>query len=91
MLTLRYLLETKKSFEVFNVGGMAHSVDEIATIIIEELGLDPKKVVRKYSGGERGWEGDVALSLMSTSKLESLGWIQKVSVRKGIRELINSI
>ena len=68
------------------------SVDRIATIVADELGVDPE---REYTGGERGWTGDVPKMRLSIEKLAALGWEPRRSsdeaVRQSTRELINEL
>lgn len=45
---------------------------EIASIIIEEMGL--KDVQYKYTGTPRGWPGDQPVVLLDTTKIHDLGW-----------------
>lgn len=46
----------------------------------------------EYTGGDRGWKGDVPVVRLDTGKLRSLGWQPKLSSReaiyRSIRELI---
>ena len=79
-------------FTAFNVGtGDAVEVTQIAEIAVECLNLRAKPVF-EYSGGSRGWQGDVPIVRLDTSKLRSLGWRPKLSSRDAIyqslRELI---
>ncbi|WP_226480464.1 NAD-dependent epimerase/dehydratase family protein [Natrinema amylolyticum] len=68
------------------------SVDRIATIVAEELGVDPD---REYTGGERGWTGDVPKMRLSIEKLSALGWEPRLSsdeaVRRSTREIIDEL
>jgi len=65
------------------------SVNAIADIISDEMGLDPEY---SYTGGDRGWTGDVPKMRLSIEKLASLGWEPSQSsheaVRRGARDLI---
>ncbi len=47
------------------------SVDDIAEIVCEELEVDP---TLKYTGGDRGWVGDVPRMRLSTQRLDKLEW-----------------
>ncbi len=59
-------------FEVYNVGTTsALSVRELATIVADILGVDP---AYSYTGGDRGWTGDVPRMCLDVSRLEALGW-----------------
>ncbi|QCS41539.1 NAD-dependent epimerase/dehydratase family protein [Natrinema versiforme] len=68
------------------------SVDRIATIVAEELDVDPE---REYTGGERGWTGDVPKMRLSIEKLSALGWEPRLSsdeaVRRSTREIIDEL
>jgi UDP-glucose 4-epimerase len=69
------LLTTRgwEGFEIFNVGTGDHiTVSEIADLVVERMGLT--KVRYSYTGGDRGWKGDVPIVRFRSSKLASLGW-----------------
>ena len=79
-------------FAAFNVGtGDAITVSEIAQLAVESLDL-PDSPVFEYSGGDRGWKGDVPVVRLDTGKLRSLGWSPKHNSReamcRSLRELI---
>lgn len=79
-------LKTEKRFDVFNIGSDEQvTVNWIAKVISNELGLDPEF---KYTGGKRGWKGDVPVMLLDVSKIKSLGWEPKVSTMEGIRRYV---
>ena len=70
----------------------ATSVNEIAQWTLEEMRLDPKSVRIEYTGGPRGWPGDVPQVRLDTRRMEALGWRPKMSsaeaVRRAIRETV---
>ena len=75
---------------VFNLGTRTTtSVDRIADIVADEMDLDPEY---EYTGGDRGWTGDVPRMRLSIDKLAALGWEPSHSsddaVRQSARELI---
>ena len=47
------------------------SVTTIADIVSDEMGLDP---AYEFTGGDRGWVGDVPRMRLSVEKLSALGW-----------------
>lgn len=49
--------------------------------ITEHLGLSPHL---SYSGGTRGWVGDSPFIFLDCTKIRSLGWKPKVSIRDGV-------
>jgi UDP-glucose 4-epimerase len=62
-------------FAVFNVAtGDYITVTEIAHLAIEALGLQRENVRLNYSGGDRGWKGDVPVVRINTDRIRSLGW-----------------
>ncbi len=65
-------------------------VTTIAKIVIEEMGL--KDVHLKYTGGERGWKGDVPKVRFDLNKIHRLGWKpvynSEEAVRKSIQEML---
>lgn len=73
-------------FDVFNVAtGDYITVTDIATIACEVSGLDPNLVKFEYSGGDRGWKGDVPVVRLSSQKIRSLGWQQTMNCAESMR------
>ena len=61
-----------RPYNVYNLGTeTTTSVNRIADIVSAELGLDPEY---EYTGGDRGWTGDVPKMRLSIEKLAALGW-----------------
>jgi UDP-glucose 4-epimerase len=78
---------------VYNLGTRTTtSVTRIADVVSEELGVDP---AYSYTGGDRGWTGDVPKMRLSIEKLSALGWEPSIesdeAVRRSARELIDEI
>ncbi|AGB33882.1 UDP-glucose 4-epimerase [Natrinema pellirubrum DSM 15624] len=59
------------------------SVTRIADIVSEELGLEPEY---EYTGGDRGWTGDVPKMRLSIEKLDALGWEPTHESDRAVRE-----
>ena len=81
------------AYDVYNLGTRTTtSVTDIADIVSEELGVDPEY---SYTGGDRGWTGDVPKMRLSIAKLADLGWEPSIesdaAVRRSARELIDEI
>jgi len=73
----------------FNLGVENETkVSDIANMVIEEMGL--KDVEVKYSGGDRGWVGDVPKVRYDMSKINSLGWKPKVTSDEAMRIAIKA-
>jgi UDP-glucose 4-epimerase len=56
-------------------------VDQSVAIITERLGVSPEIV---HTGGERGWTGDSPLIHLDTSRIRSLGWEPRLTIREAI-------
>jgi UDP-glucose 4-epimerase len=64
---------TTKPYDVFNVAtGDYITVQEIAAIVAECTGNTD--VEFEYTGGDRGWKGDVPVVRLNTDRIRSLGW-----------------
>ncbi len=62
-------------FDVFNVATDDYiSVTEIANIACRIAGLEIASVDYQYTGGDRGWKGDVPKVLFNVDKIKKLGW-----------------
>ncbi len=80
---------TNEKINYFNLGVESRTkVKEIAQMVIEEMGLNAKI---KYTGGERGWIGDVPKFSYSLEKIHQLGWSAKVSSNDAVRKSIRYI
>jgi UDP-glucose 4-epimerase len=83
--------QVTEGFAVFNVGtGDAISVTEIAELAVECLDLADKPVF-EYTGGERGWKGDVPVVRLDTRKLRSLGWQPRLSSREAVHRSLKEL
>ncbi len=78
---------------IFNIGNRDQiTVKRIAEIVSREMNLSPEFI---FTGGKRGWKGDVPVMLLSIKKLEDLGWKPKytseMAVKKSVRELLKDM
>ncbi len=70
---------------VLNLGcDTAIKVTRIAEIVVEEMGLD--NVTFSYTGGTRGWKGDVPYFHLDTTKMKTLGWTATRTSDEAVRE-----
>lgn len=77
----------------FNIGVPGSTtVTKIAQVVVEEMGL--RDVAFDYTGGDRGWVGDVPRFSYDTSRLDSLGWKaprdSDASVRLAVRRILDA-
>jgi UDP-glucose 4-epimerase len=78
----------------FNLGcETTTNVTAIAEMVVEEMGLQNAEF--RYTGGDRGWPGDVPQCRFDITKMEKLGWQPKLTsnqaVRGAVRLLVNEI
>jgi UDP-glucose 4-epimerase len=68
------------------------TVTRIAEMVVEEM--DFADVQFKYTGGKRGWKGDVPRFALDARKINALGWKAKYTsddaVRRAIQEVLAS-
>jgi UDP-glucose 4-epimerase len=81
---------SKNDINYYNIGvETTTSVEKIANIIIEEMGL--KNVILKYAGGEKGWQGDVPKYQYNLSKIHAMGWKAKMNSDEAVRYAVENI
>jgi len=79
-----------EQMNVFNLG--VESVTEVTRIgelVVEEMGLD--HVQFRYTGGTRGWKGDVPHFQFDIAKIKQLGWKPHLSSDEAVRQAIRDI
>jgi UDP-glucose 4-epimerase len=82
----------KDDYEAFNVAtGDYITVAEIADLAVETVGLDPAEVRYEYTGGERGWRGDVPIVRLNTDRIRSLGWRNRRSSREALQDSMHAL
>ena len=87
MLTV--IQREKSNISIYNLGTDEYcDVNQSIGWICEYLGLNPKLV---YSGGERGWVGDIPFIFLDCSKLKSLGWKADMSIKDAVLKTVEFI
>ena len=72
----------QKRVEILNLGTDEYiNVNDSVGIITSILGFNP---ARTYSGGDRGWVGDSPFIFLDCTRIRSLGWSPRHSIREGI-------
>ncbi len=67
------------------------SVTEIAEWTIAAMGIDRSRIELEYTGGTRGWKGDVAQVRLDTRKMTALGWKPGRSSREAVLQTIEDV
>ncbi|MGO9466432.1 MAG: NAD-dependent epimerase/dehydratase family protein [Isosphaeraceae bacterium] len=77
-------------FDVFNVATEDYvTVRQIADLVADRLGLP--EVAFTYTGGSRGWKGDVPVVRFDTTKLRRLGWSNRRTSIEALTESVDSM
>jgi len=80
----------KEQINIFNLGcETATEVTRIGELIVKEMGL--KDVSFKYTGGKRGWKGDVPKFQFDIKKISNLGWKAAYASDEVIRMAIKDV
>ena len=89
------ILKLTEQFEpgvdVFNISVMSEgtSVTHLAEIVVDVLGLSD--VEFKYTGGDRGWKGDVPRFKYDISKVLATGWKPEYTSDEAVRKAAQSL
>jgi UDP-glucose 4-epimerase len=83
------LEKANNKVNIFNLGTDEYcEVNDSIGWICEYLGLKPNLT---YGGGERGWIGDSPFILLDCSRIRSLGWRPKLSIKEAVRATIKFV
>lgn len=73
----------KENYNVYMLGTDTRTkVKEIASMVIEEMGLNASI---RYTGGDRGWVGDVPEFRYDLTKVNELGWKASYTSNEAVR------
>jgi UDP-glucose 4-epimerase len=79
-------------YDVFNVATDDYvTVLEIARLAVEISGLDERNVEFEFTGGDRGWKGDVPVVRFDCAKIKALGWKSRYSSKEALREAMTAM
>jgi UDP-glucose 4-epimerase len=84
--------KTRQPYRAYNVAtGDYVTVTEIAKLALEALGLDPADVTFEYTGGDRGWKGDVPIVRLDTARIRELGWSHTVGSAEALSNAMRAL
>ncbi len=77
-------------FNVFNIGSDDRiDVVRIADIVCEEMGLSDVRY--RFTGGHRGWVGDVPLMQLAVDRIRALGWKPGIGSEESVRRAARAV
>lgn len=83
--------QSTQPFDVFNVATTdSITVTEIARLAAECLQLGPPPKL-EYTGGDRGWKGDVPVVRLNSQKIRNLGWEPRYTTHEAMRLALMSM
>jgi len=80
--------ESPLSLRVLGDGTQSKSYIHVAELAVECVGLAAGAVRFTYTGGDRGWKGDVPVVRLNTDRIKSLGWRCERPSREALRQSI---
>ncbi len=84
------LQHSNQQVNLFNLGTEGHtSVTAIAEMIVKQMELEAARF--KFTGGDRGWPGDVPQVRMNVDKIRTLGWSPKYDSNSAARLAVEQI
>ncbi len=82
-------LRANEKVNIFNIGSNDQiKVKRIAEIVSKAMGLNPKFV---FTGGKRGWKGDVPVMFLSNERLKKLGWRPKYNSEEAVKRAVEDL
>jgi UDP-glucose 4-epimerase len=77
---------------MFNVATNDYiTVAEIADLAVKVSGLTPGATKYEFTGGDRGWKGDVPVVRFNCSKIKALGWRAKRSSAEAVGDAMKAM
>jgi UDP-glucose 4-epimerase len=81
-----------KRFDMFNVATDDYiTVREIADLAMKVSGIAPGQTVYEFTGGDRGWKGDVPIVRFDCSKIKALGWQAQRSSAEAVTDAMKAM
>lgn len=79
-------------YAVFNVATDDYmTVAEIADLAVKVSGLTPGQTQYEFTGGDRGWKGDVPVVRFNCQKIKALGWKAQRSSAEAVSDAMTAM
>jgi UDP-glucose 4-epimerase len=80
------------NYTMFNVATDDHiTVTQIADLAVKVSGLAPGETKYEFTGGDRGWKGDVPVVRFDCSKIKALGWKAKRTSAEAVTDAMKAM
>jgi UDP-glucose 4-epimerase len=81
-----------RPFSTYNVAtGDYMTVNEIAALAINAFGGSIERTHIHYTGGDRGWRGDVPIVRLNTERIRELGWSNVMNTRDAMMASLDAL
>jgi UDP-glucose 4-epimerase len=81
-----------RPYEIVNIATDDYiTVRQIADLAVATAGLRPEKVRYDFTGGNRGWKGDVPVVRFDCSKIKALGWRNRRSSAEALSDAMEAM
>lgn len=82
--------KSNEEVNIFNIGSEdTISATRIGKVVVQEMGLSDVEFI--YTGGSRGWKGDVPRMRLGIEKLKAIGWKPAYTSEKSIRDTAKAL
>lgn len=87
---IRFMNVKNTGIELYNVGVETQTtVTEIADIVCEKMGLTG--IPYQYTGGSRGWKGDVPKFQYDLTKIHATGWYANYTSNEAVAKTVDEV
>jgi UDP-glucose 4-epimerase len=87
---LHVVEHTDLPFNLCNLGSVdTISVRQIAETVVEETGYHDALI--DYTGGDRGWAGDIPRARLAIDKLNQLGYLPSMNSKEAVRHTVRAL
>jgi UDP-glucose 4-epimerase len=84
--------KTSGQFAAYNLATQDYvTVKEIADLAVACVAPSGGPPAYEFSGGNRGWKGDVPVVRLNTSRIRALGWANERSSHEAVRTSLESL
>ena len=81
-----------KPYDIFNVAPEDDiTVREIADLAVKTSAIPPGTTSYEFTGGDRGWKGDVPVVRFDCSKIKALGWQAQLTSAEAVTEAMKAM